>query len=156
MDNNKQPLGISIFGGLNCFVFGFFFAAIFITTYLKTTPQDLNTITTLFKSKGFAVQITYRQFKILNIIYIITSCVLAASGAGLLLKREWARKVTVLGSFAWLALISLAAILNSALITQLIVYCFYPGALVIYFTNKKVENYFRTQITADKETRINN
>lgn len=144
MNDTKKPLGVQIFGGLNCCVFGFLFLAVFLITYLKVTPEDLASVTALFKEKGFAMPLSYRQFKILILVYVALASLLAISGAGLLKKKEWARKVTVHFSFIWLLLIFLTALLNPALITQVITYAVYPGILVIYFTNKRIETYFKT------------
>ena len=143
MDEQKKPLGVSILGWINCAVFGALFFFMSVSSYLKATPQDLEKITEIFKSQGISSQITFQQFKIACIFYIGIALVFFLSGLGLLLRKEWARKLTLGFAFFAVVVVFLAVLVSPALIQQAIVQIIYPGILIIYFTNKKVEAYFR-------------
>jgi len=56
--------------------------------------------------------------------------------------KEWARKLTIYFCFFMVALVFISTILNPQLIGQAIFQIIYPGVLILYFTNKKVENFF--------------
>jgi hypothetical protein len=143
MGEKRHPLGILILGGLNFFVFGLLFLLIFLGSFFRATPQDLEKIAKLFKDNGMEVTMTFEQFRIINITYILASLLFLVSGWGLLRKYEWARKLTVYFSFGVLFFIFITALFNFTLISQLIVYAIYPGMLIVYFTSKKIENYFK-------------
>ncbi|MBU2102752.1 MAG: hypothetical protein ABH865_02485 [Candidatus Omnitrophota bacterium] len=142
MDPEKKPIGVVIFGGLNCFFLGFFLLLIFLVTYFTTKPSDLAGALALFEKKGIAVSLTWQQFKVMNLIYIALAFFFIVSGWGLLTKKQWARKATVYFSFAWLFLAVFTVVLNPSFIGQIAPYAAYPGFLAIYFTSKKIEKHF--------------
>jgi Na+-translocating ferredoxin:NAD+ oxidoreductase RnfD subunit len=150
MDEQKKPLGVTILGWINCAVFGALFFLMSLSSYLKATPQDLEKITEIFKSQGISSQITFQQFKIACIFYIGIAVMFFLSGLGLLLGKDWARKLTLAFAFLAVVVVFLAVLISPALIQQAIMQIIYPGILIIYFTNKKVEEYFR-----DTNKRIN-
>jgi len=143
MDEQKKPLGVSILGWINCLVFGVLFFFMSLSSYLKATPQDLEKITEIFKSQGISSPITYQQFKIACLFYIGIALVFFLSGFGLLKKKEWARKLTLGFAFLTVVVVFLAVVISPALIQQAIMQIIYPGILIIYFTNKNVEMYFK-------------
>jgi len=143
MDEQKKPLGVSILGWVNCVIFGALFFFMSLSSYLKATPQDLEKITEIFKSQGISSQITFQQFKIACIFYIGIALIFFLSGLGLLLRKEWARKLTLGFAFFAVVVVFLAVLISPALIQQAIMQIIYPGILIIYFTNKKVEAYFK-------------
>ena len=143
MNDQKKPLGVSILGWLNCAVFGALFLFMSISSYLRATPQDLEKITEIFKNQGISSQITFQQFKIACMVYVAIASIFFLSGLGLLLKKEWGRKLTLSFAFVMVLIVFLAVVLSPGLIQQAIVQIIYPGILIIYFTNKNVEAYFK-------------
>ena len=141
-EQERGPRGIFILGGLNCFVFGLLFLIIFTSIYFKATPQDLEKAMEVFESKGIPFEITFEQFKLAIGIHIITFLIFLVSGAGLLLRKEWARKVTIYFSFFIVALTVVSALTQPSLIKQAIMQVIYPGILIVYFTNKNIEKHF--------------
>jgi len=117
------------------------FLIISIGAYFKITPQDLDKMIELLKDRSLP-QITYQQFKVACLSRLIISIVFLISGWGLLLEKEWARKLTIYFSFFWIILIFIGSFLNPTLIKHLFLQIIYLGILIIYLTNKRVENYF--------------
>lgn len=142
MDKKKKPLGVFILGGLNCFVFGILFLYLSLSTYLKVTVEDFNKIIEIFKNKGILAQITYQQFKTACLIYAFISFIFFLSGSGLLLKKKWARILTIYFAFAALIVTFLSAFSAPSLVKQAFLQVIYPAILIIYFTNRNVEAYF--------------
>jgi len=144
-EKRKTPPGVLILGGLNCFVFGLLFLSISISNYFRITPEEFGKILEIFKTSGLGIQITYQDFKAYNVIPVIISFIFLLSGAGILLKKEWARKLTVYFAFAAIIAIFLTVLMQSFLIRLVIIHAAYLGALIIYFTNKNVEGYFQEE-----------
>jgi hypothetical protein len=142
MEKQAKPRGILILGGLNCFLFGLLFLFMSVSAYLKTTPQDLDKITALLKEKSILVQITYQQFKYAIIVYGCLSFIFFISGLGILFKKEWARKLTVYFAFSIIAMTFFSIIATPTLIQQAILQIIYPAILIVYFTNKRIGEYF--------------
>jgi hypothetical protein len=143
MDEQKKPIGVSIIGWLNCVVFGALFFFMSLSSYLKATPQDLEKITEIFKNQGISAPITYQQFKIACLFYIGIASIFFLSGLGLLLGKEWARKLTLGFAFLAVIVVFLAVLISPGLIQQAIMQIIYPGILIVYYTNKNVEAYFK-------------
>jgi Na+-translocating ferredoxin:NAD+ oxidoreductase RnfD subunit len=146
MPTNKRLLGASIFGSLNCFLFGLLPLTVFISAYLRTTSQDLAKIIQILKEQGLAFEVSLAQFKVACILYTVLALAFLLSGIGLLLVKEWGRQLTVYFSFLVVVLIFLSALMMPVLVKQAIVQIIYPGALIVYFTNKNVEGYFRNRL----------
>ncbi|MCM8819416.1 MAG: hypothetical protein NC925_01300 [Candidatus Omnitrophica bacterium] len=143
MDDKKKPIGVLFFGSINCFLLGFLPFFMFLLTFFKVKPSHVEELVELFKKKGIIIQISYRQFQIINIIYILIAFIFFVSGLGLLLKKIWGQRLTVYFSFFWLILISFSALLNPSLIQYLFINAIYPAILVLYFTKKNIQNYFK-------------
>ncbi|MCM8787336.1 MAG: hypothetical protein NC935_04705 [Candidatus Omnitrophica bacterium] len=144
MRNNKKPIGVLLFGSINCFLLGFLPLFMFLFTFFKINPSHIEQLVELFKNKGIIIQITYQKFRIINIIYILIALIFFISGLGLLFKKNWGQKLTVYFSFFWLLLISFSALINPSLIRYLFINAIYPAILILYFTNKNIQNYFKT------------
>jgi len=82
------------------------------------------------------------QFKAIVLSQIIVAAIFLLSGIGLLLRREWGRRLTLYFSFFTVILAAVSVLFRSILINQAILQVIYPGILIFYFTNKKIENYF--------------
>lgn len=125
------------------FVFGLLFLLTSITAYFVTTPQDYENIKELLGEKRVTVDLSYQKFKTTGLLVnSITSVLFLFSGAGILSRKEWARKCTVYFCFLWVAMIFLASLLTPVFIKHLFTQIVYPGIIIIYFTNKKVVDYF--------------
>jgi len=133
----KTPQGVKILGGLNCFL-----GALSLIRYFKVTPQDFDKALELVRNQNLPADITFQQFKAYNIIPAAVAIMFIASGLGVILGKEWARRTTIYFSFAIVVLIFLAVIAQPGLISLVILQVFYLGTLIMYFTNKNVESYF--------------
>jgi len=137
MQQKKKPVGVIIIGTFNLVVLGI----IQLITFL--IPQNWQIIDKLLKENGVNVNLSPSLLKIMIIIQSAVSLIFIICGAGLLLKKEWARKFTVYFAFIIAALLLLSVLLSPASIRQAIFQIIYPGILIIYFTNRNVEDYFR-------------
>jgi hypothetical protein len=82
------------------------------------------------------------QITAILIAQIGVAAVFCISGLGLMLRKEWARRVTLGFSFFVVLIAFLAALFNRAIINKVIIQIIYPGALILYFTNPKITQYF--------------
>ena len=155
-EQERGPLGIFVLGGLNCFVFGLLFLIIFTSIYFKATPQDLGKAMEVFETKGIPFEITFEQFKLAIGIHIITFLIFLVSGAGLLLRKEWARKLTIYFSFFIVVFTVISTLAQPSLIKQAIIQVIYPGILIVYFTNKNIERYFAHHNTKNIKNPLTN
>ncbi len=137
------PLGSVILGRINCFFFGILFFGVFLSVYTKISPEKFEIIIQILKNKGFYQEVTIEQFKLSLIVYMISSCIFFISGLGLLLKKEWGRILTLIFGFIIVIFTLLSVLAQPAFIKQAIVFTIYPGILIFYFTNKKVEKFFK-------------
>jgi len=131
-----------IFGGINFFIFGTLSLVFTVKAYIGNSSSDVNNVIEEMKKVFPEVSVNPEQLKVAMLIQIVLATIFLISGYGLILRKEWGRKVTLYFSFFTVAVAFIAALLNSALITQAIVQITYPGILIIYFTNKKVEKFF--------------
>ncbi|MEI8349401.1 MAG: hypothetical protein WCI77_04545 [Candidatus Omnitrophota bacterium] len=139
----EKLLGSTILGWINCFIFGLFFLLLSLSVYMKATPQDLVKVTEVLKARQVVFDITFRQFKIACLYYAFFSSIFFISGLGILLKKEWARKLTIYFALLIAILIFLSVLLVPGLISQAFLQIVYPGILLLYFTNKNVEARFK-------------
>ena len=138
----KRLLGTIILGRLNCFVFGLLFLIISLAVYFRVTPQDFDQVIDAFKASGLPFEISLEQFKLAIALNSSICLIFFISGVGLLLQREWARKLTIYFSLLMVILTFVAVITQPAFIAQAVLQVVYPGILIFYFTNKKVEKHF--------------
>lgn len=145
----KTPLGVILLGRLNCFVFGLGFLIISLTVYFNINPQNFEQIAETFRSSGLTFEITQEQLKIAVLINVLVCGIFFISGAGLLLRREWARRMTIYFSLAVVIITFIATIAQPAFIAQALLQVVYPGVLIFYLTNKEVEKYFKAKQKED-------
>jgi len=151
---NNTLLGVRILGMLNFFVFGLLFLLIFLSTYFNTTAVDLSKMAALLKQNGISVILTLSQLKIASIFQSIIATGFIVSGAGLLLKEEWARKWTLIFAFFLVALALIAFAAHPSFIRYLFLQILYPGILIMYFTHKNVVAYFIQQKTKENQDKL--
>ncbi|MFA5007896.1 MAG: hypothetical protein WC546_01610 [Candidatus Omnitrophota bacterium] len=137
MQPKKKPIGVIILGAFNLIALGI----IQLITFL--IPQNWQIINKMLKDSGININLTPSLIKIMIIMQSAMSLVFIVSGVGLLLKKEWARKLTVYFAFTVATLILLSVLLSPSSIQQAIVQIIYPGILIVYFTNKNIEDYFK-------------
>ena len=145
MEEKKGPLGVLILGSINCYFFGLLLFTASILSYLTTSEEAFYRILPLFENRGLGVGMTYQNFKTANLLQAAVSVIFFLSGFGLLKKREWARKLTIYFSLVWALVYVGASIIYPPSIKYLTLQFLYFGGLIFYFTNKKVEQYFREQ-----------
>ena len=136
-NTNKLPLGVKILGGLNCLLG---FAS--LIRYFKITPEDFQKSLELFQNKNLPADITFEQFKTYNIVPMLVSFVFLVSGVGILLRKEWARKTTLYVSFSLAILIFVSILVHPAMVRLVGPQILYLGVIIVYFTNRKIENFF--------------
>ncbi|UCG34610.1 MAG: hypothetical protein JSW17_03695 [Candidatus Omnitrophota bacterium] len=144
LDPKKRPLGVTILGGINCFILGGAVFLLSILVYINLNPESWEAVLEMLKEKAQGLPLEYAQFKNSLLVQATIAAIYAVSGAGLLLRKEWARKLTLYFSFAMVLFLFISALTNPRFITQAVAQVFYPAILIIYFTNKKVESYFKT------------
>jgi hypothetical protein len=144
IEQNRKPLGVIIFGSLNCFFFGIFLTFSSIIVYCGITPQAYSQINELLSRQGLNSAIPYEQYKIKLLLMAVLSFVFFISGLGLVIKREWGRKLTVYYSFALLIWMVIKAITAPSFIDTAFIRALYPAALIFYFTGKRVTQFFET------------
>ena len=137
MQPKKKPTGVIILGAFNLVVLGI----IQLITFL--IPRNWQMIEKMLKDSGINVNFSPALIKIMIIVQSAMSLIFIISGVGLLFRKEWARKLTIYFAFTMAALILLSVLLAPTSIQQAILQIIYPGILIVYFTNKNVEGYFK-------------
>jgi hypothetical protein len=137
-----RPLGVTILGGINLYLFGlgsFVFSLLLLGGMFsgrgQTIVEELNAYFPQGKFDSF-------QLRIIMGLQMVIALIFSASGAGIMLKKEWARKLTLYFAFFVVAVSFVASMVDASLIRQAITQIIYPGVLIVYFTNKNVEKYF--------------
>lgn len=143
MNEKRNPLGLLILGGINCFILGIPSFIFCLSLHLGFFPAKGQMLFEELKKKYLPeVTISLAQFKIAIILQMIVASIFTISGLGLLLGKEWARKITLYFAFVIVILTLLVVLFNNTLIKQAIIQIIYPGILIFYLTNKKIEHYF--------------
>lgn len=143
MDTNRKPLGVVVFGGLNCFFFGIFLAFSSLIVYCGITPQSYSQINDILVRQGLNSTIPYEQYKIKVLLMAILALVFFISGLGVIIKREWGRKLTVYYSFALVIWMVTKAISAPDFIDTAFMRALYPAMLIFYFTGKRATQFFQ-------------
>ncbi|MBD3263506.1 MAG: hypothetical protein GF375_00200 [Candidatus Omnitrophica bacterium] len=150
--NNQRPLGVTILGGFNLFILGglslLALGYVYFNFSSLTEGNFLNEFKQHFPQN---VEIDARQLRSAIALQMLVSAVFLVSGAGLLLRKEWARKLTLYFSFFIAVLTFISVVATPALISRAFLQIIYPGILIIYFTNNKIENYFSCPRNAEKK-----
>ncbi|MDD3296085.1 MAG: hypothetical protein PHU64_01850 [Candidatus Omnitrophica bacterium] len=139
----QKPLGLIIFGMANLVVFGALPLVAFATLLLNPSSSFQETFSQELARYFPEISLEGPQVTAIFAAQTVIAAVFCISGLGLILKKEWARKITLGFSFFVVVIAFLAALSNRAMITRAIVQIIYPGALILYFTNTKVAQYFR-------------
>ncbi len=139
----KAPLGVKILGGVNAFFLGLFSLFFSLRGYFNENSSFHKKLLDISREQKISFHnVDPQMLKIIFLIQIVIALIFLTSGAGILRKQEWARKLTIYFSFAILILAALSALANPALIKHLLFNIIYSTILIFYFTNKKIEGYF--------------
>lgn len=149
-DNALMPkrmlLGVTIIGWVNFAILGLLGLIAFAFTYFaidgNAAYRDM--IMKEIKNQYANVQINYNYIKVGIAVQMVLFVLNIISGLGILMRKEWARRMTIYCAFAIVFIIFLAVIAKASFINQAIIHIMYPGLLIIYFTNKDVEKYFNS------------
>ncbi len=141
----KLPLGVMILGGLNCFI-----GLSTLANYLSITPDNFQKFSQALEANRFSQEVTFQQFKAASSIFLLLAALFIASGVGVILKKNWARKITLYFSFIILIMILLSTLNQPGLISFFIIHAVYFAALIFYFTNKRVEEHFKSSLSKNK------
>jgi hypothetical protein len=137
MQFKKKPIGVIILGIFNLVILGIIQLVAFLI------PQNWQVIDRMLKQNGADIKLTPSLIKVMIIIQSAVSLFFIICGAGLLFRKEWARKLTVYFAFSIAALMLLSVLLVPSSTPQAMLQIIYPGILIIYFTNKNIEEYFK-------------
>ena len=124
-------------GGLNCLQ-----GLSLLVNYFKITPQDFERISQVLADKNLSQEVNFQQFKTSSLIFMIVGLIFLASGLGVILRKEWARKMTLYFSFAIIIMILVASLAQPASVGFFMTFVIYFGIIIFYFTNKRVGDYF--------------
>ena len=124
-------------GGLNCLQ-----GLSLLVNYFKITPQDFERISQVLADKNLPQEVTFQQLKASSAIFMIAGLIFLVSGLGVILRKEWARKMTLFFSFAVIIMILVASLAQPASVGFFMAFIVYFGIIIFYFTNKKIGNYF--------------
>jgi hypothetical protein len=143
MSIEKKPVGIIIFGLLNCFLFGLL--SFLVLVYLKSNPQLFYKmfLESMEAHKVNTAMIQEGVFENISVVSLIFPFFYILSGVGLLRGKEWGRKFTVFYAFGIVAITVVAVLLHRSFLSQAFFQIFYPGILLLYFTNRNVEEFFQ-------------
>ena len=138
---SNPPLGVLIFAGLNTIFFGLLTltgALFFIAQphFFDSVLQTLSARNTLMNN------LSAQQIKGLLYTQVVIGTIYMITGTGLFLRKEKARVATVYFSFVLLVLVFISAVAQMRLAGQSVMNALYPAALIVYFTNKNVEQWF--------------
>ncbi|MDP8289682.1 MAG: hypothetical protein P9M02_01775 [Candidatus Susulua stagnicola] len=138
----KKPLGLLILGGLNFIILGVFSLGFFSIVYMNPSSEISKTLLTEFSKHVPDQTLSIEQFKTIILSQIILAIVFLISGRGVLSQKEWGRRLTLYFSFFMVILAAVSVIFQPASINSAFLHIVYPGILIIYFTNKKIEKIF--------------
>lgn len=133
----KRPIGVAILANINIVLNGI------IPLILVVFPKRLDFLFVQLR-ETVNVPIDFSQFKTIIVVFqSIASIVFIISGIGLLLRKEWARKLILYFATVLVITAALSVLASASLLSHAFLQIIYPGALIIYFTNKKIEDYFK-------------
>lgn len=138
----KKPLGILFLGGFNFVVLGVLSLGFFFLAYKDPTSEASKALLAEFSKYIPGQTLTPEQFKAVLLSQIFLAGVFLVSGWGILSRREWGRRLTLYFSFSMVILAAVSVLFQSSLINSALLQIIYPGILILYFTNKKIESYF--------------
>ena len=144
MEIKKIPRGVLVLGGINLFVLGFLFLLASFFTYQELSVGGEALLSEIEKYIP-DTEIQPQQLKVVILAQMVMAVIFCVSGGGIFYRKEWARRLTVYFSFFLVVMAFFSVLTVPGLVRQAILQVIYPGILIFYFTNKKVEKYFIEQ-----------
>ncbi|MCF7908196.1 MAG: hypothetical protein K9L86_04945 [Candidatus Omnitrophica bacterium] len=142
MQKETRPLGVSVLGGINFFIFGLGSLLVFSYVYLNSGSESFKDLLAEMGKYLPEASLKEEMIKKAILTQVVIALIFTLSGWGLLQRKEIARKGTLWFAFLAVAITFTACLFNPAIIAQGFLQIIYPGALIVYLTNKKVEEYF--------------
>jgi len=151
MRKEKRSLGVLIFGGINFFLFGITSFGTSFFAYLKASSDNPEALLELFQK--YVPEQTLNVFQLKSIVgtQMIVALFFIVTGFGILQGKRWAEKATVYFAFFIVALLFIIAVLQPGSIGRVIPQVIYPGALILYFTNKREKAHYKVNEPTNKE-----
>ena len=135
------PLGVKAIG-----IFNFVVAGLFSLVWVVVVFNDPGKISELIKSmsggKMLDINFTPQQLRMLVLPQAGVALFYIVTAAGVLLRKEWARKALLYFSFALAVFMVLGVIARPAAIVQIMGQALHPGVMIYYFTGKKAVEWF--------------
>jgi hypothetical protein len=147
---NKIPRGILFLGGLNCF-----FSFLSLASLIGFDRQDFQRFLEAVPQSQLTEKITYHDVQFANNISLLIVVIFLVLSVGILMLREWGRRGIVYFAATSAIILLIASIMQPAMASIAIIQLIYPGILLFYFTNSKVENYFKKQSIKRRKNKIN-
>jgi len=123
-------------------VLGVLSLGFFFFVYKDPTSETSKALLAEFSKYIPGQTLTPEQFKSVILSQIILAGIFLVSGWGILSRKEWGRRLTLYFSFFMVILAAVSVLFQSSLINSVLLQIIYPGILILYFTNKKIESYF--------------
>jgi len=139
------PRGILAFGIVSCLIFGLIgLMLLFVLAVMR--PEDVTRARAIFTETGIPPNITDAElFTALRAgvtAAIALFAPLAAGSVGVILKKEWGRRVTLFGAFVFVVWMCVSAMGNPLAAGRAAALIVYPGILIFYLTSKNVVKFF--------------
>lgn len=133
---------MSLLGGVNFLILGLGSLLASALIYFRSDSQSFGVLLDEMGKYLPEAKLGEPIIKKAILTQMAVAAIFTVSGAGLLAGKEAARKGTVYFAFFAVAITFVAALFNRAIISQAFLQIVYPGALIVYLTNKQVEGYF--------------
>jgi len=148
MSKQTRPIGVLILGGVNFLILGLGSLLVLAVVYFRSDSQSFGALLEEMGKYLPEAELGESIIKKAILTQMMVAAIFALSGWGLLAGKEIARKATVYFAFFAVAITFVAVLLNRSIIGQAFLQIVYPGALIVYLTNRRVEDYF---VAASKE-----
>ena len=127
-------------------IFNFIVTGILSLVFFVIVFSNPGKIFELIKSMGaekvLEGKLTPQQLRMLILPQAAIACFYIVTAAGILSRREWARKALVYFSFALAVFMVLSVLAQPAAIMQIMGQAVYLGITIYYFTGKSVVEWF--------------
>jgi len=139
----KIPTGILVLAVINVVIFGLF--SLVDSAKLIQSPEKFKEMMTeSLKNQAIDLpEVDTQHLRAVAAVSLVFPLLFIASGTGLFLGKEWARKLTLAIAIFMLSFLLITSLLVPTIIKQAIVFAAYPVILIFYLTSKKVEGYFK-------------
>lgn len=133
-----------IFGCVNTVLLGAIPAILFLSIIFFLPAEFAEEIWQLLQKKGvFLPAENLEEFRGVLKVQAVMAVMFIVSGVGILRQKEWGRRFTVYFAFFLLVLVLVSIISVPATLAYLVFNIFYPGVLVLYFTNQHIGEHFK-------------